>query len=260
VLKRFKYFVFLLITVFGAHAGVVFGQSGTLPRQSGALPDQLGVTFGQLGTLPDRSGSVPERSGNLSGHSARLPEADFEDQAGIGLPPRSRPKHNFYRVTVGVGESLGLQNLAPLAYGLFATYQVNHDAITGSIIGSTSNSRTPPRHTWNEFDLLYGYAFNGHDIGYFTLNAEQFTASFSAGIGIYTYETRYRFGRRFGEPAPLLDSTQQNTFDWGVGIPVQIQTSYAITQFLGLGFTLYGNFNKTQINYGGLFSVQVGWF
>lgn len=175
-----------------------------------------------------------------------------------GVPPHQRFKNNFYRVTGSFGVNAGLINDAPSAFAMFGSYQVGHSTLTGGFLSSNNTNRI--RKTWIEGDVLYGYAWNGYDFGYFSKGATDFWVTASAGLGLVTYDVRPRRFSRFGPPPPIDSTLPQNTYQYGIGLPVQLQASYAISRFLGVSATLFANFNKIQITYGAMAGVQVGWF
>jgi hypothetical protein len=173
-----------------------------------------------------------------------------------GVAPHQRFKDHFYRAFALGGVNAGLINDAPTAGALLGSYQVDHQVVTGGFITSSSNGGL--RKTWIEGDLLYGYAWNGYDFGFFSKGATDLSVTASAGLSFVTYDIRYRRGRFDPQASPSF--LAPNTFQYAVGVPVQLQASYAITRFLGVTALFYANINKIQISYGAMAGVMVGWF
>ncbi len=181
-----------------------------------------------------------------------------EVDPGTGIAPHAKFRDTYYRVTGSFGINVGLVNDAPTVGALFGSYQIGHDVLSGGFLTSNSNGRL--RKTWIEGELLYGYAWNGYDFGYFSKGATGLWVMASAGLAFDTYDIRYRRFSRF-DPQPPIDTTlPPNSFQYAIGLPIQIEASYAITHYLGVSATIFANFNKIQITYGAMAGLQIGWF
>ena len=183
-----------------------------------------------------------------------------EIEPGRGLPPRPIRKHDHFRGIFGVGGNLAFKDVLPLAMGGSVAYQRGSDVFSASFMSASSTGRGPSRTSYHEFDLLYGYAISGYDLGFLAPEGDGFYASFSLGLGYEEYSVRTRFRRGFPQPIDTTGAIPPNSYDGGIGVPLQIQASYSPFPFVGLGLTLFADVNKLHTNYGALVSVQVGYY
>jgi hypothetical protein len=183
-----------------------------------------------------------------------------EIEPGRGLPPRAIRKHDHFRGIFGVGGNLAFKDVLPLAMGGSLAYQRGSDVYSASFMSASSTGRGASRTSYHEFDLLYGYAISGYDLGFLAPEGDGFYAAFSLGLGYEEYSVRTRFRRGFPPPIDSTGAIPPNSYDGGIGVPIQIQASYSPFAFLGLGVTLFADVNKLHTNYGALLSVQVGYY
>jgi hypothetical protein len=175
-----------------------------------------------------------------------------------------RTDHNIhYRLWGGIGGSGAFAKTTPYSFGGGADFQIYHILFTGAFIHNSAIRRSQPRYGWNEIDGMIGYSTNGRDLIPYGFLPDQLTLSIAAGVGWYNYSTNWRFGRggRFGGPVPIdTNASHVNTYEWGFGIPIQAQASYAIVRYVGLGVTLFANLNTKKSNYGAMASVVISYF
>ncbi|MDP4200686.1 MAG: hypothetical protein Q8922_08670 [Bacteroidota bacterium] len=189
---------------------------------------------------------------------AQTPLLDgFADQpfgeASVGVTPYHRPPLAHYRLLFGAGGNAGLASIAPLSTIGVASYQMGEsthgltDLFSAAFHSNTSRGGFP-RRSFDEFDVLYGYAVD-EEVARYESEPRFFHASLSAGIGLNTYTTRWRRFRR-----GFVDTTQvqqPNTFDYAIGFPVQLAATYEPFRFVGIGALLFINVNRISPNYGG---------
>ena len=186
-------------------------------------------------------------------------ESESSDiRPGVGMIHRREDSGIHFRLFGGLGVNAAKFKEAPLAYAFGAAYQVGNQVFSGSFIHNESISRQPPRISWDEFDLLYGYGTTGLDLIRYGFRANELYLAISSGFGFYSYDTRYQFRRR--SAAPPTDSLRQNSYEWGFGIPIQLQASYSLIEYVGLGITLFGNLNTKHIMYGATATIQFYYF
>src|SRR5438309_7872728 len=85
--------------------------------------------------------------------------ADDDAAYSIGVTPYRHPAPAHYRALFGMGGNLGLMSDAPRTTVLSASYQASTELFSTSFL-SSAGAGGFPRRTFDEFDLLYGYALN----------------------------------------------------------------------------------------------------
>ncbi|HWF43202.1 MAG TPA: hypothetical protein VG537_01035 [Candidatus Kapabacteria bacterium] len=176
-----------------------------------------------------------------------LDNTSHSDNYSVGVPRYVPPPLAHYRLTFGMGLNAGHVTDAPLAYAGSAVYESGHSIFGAGFIVSANNPQQPPYNTLSEFDILYGYAFD-ETLARYESKPGFFHASISTGIGLETYNQRWRhFGRRgFVQDSLFLP----NTLEFSPCVPVQFQAVYEPLPYVGIGSLLFLSVSKFTPSYG----------
>lgn len=172
----------------------------------------------------------------------------------VGVSRYHRPQPAHYRLLFGMGGNLGLMTDAPQTTVASAGYQKGESLFSASFLSSVSTWGVP-RRNFDEFDVLYGLAFDD-EIARYEARPSFFHFAVSAGLGFDTYKARWRRFRRGFLPDSTAASVPPNTFDYALNIPVQLQAMYEPLNFAGIGVMLFAGFNRISPNYGGALVLQ----
>ncbi|MBS1903389.1 MAG: hypothetical protein JSS75_06790 [Bacteroidetes bacterium] len=174
-----------------------------------------------------------------------------------------REQHNHHiTLWAGIGGSGALAHTAPLAYAGGLSWQSYHLLLGGDILRNTSVQRTPPRYSWTEIDATVGYATAPRDLIAYGFLPEQLTLSASAGLSWYSFATNWRRGRgRVGAPVPVdTNASHVNTYEWGFGVPIQLQAHYTLLQYVGIGLVGFANINTKRSDAGVLLTAVISYY
>jgi hypothetical protein len=180
-----------------------------------------------------------------------------QSSSSVGSPRYVQPTEPRYRALFGIGLNEGIGGLSPQATLGSISYEFAPSVLSAGFISSNPVSRSLPRRTYTEFDLLYGIALD-RAIPHYGGASEEFHAALSAGIGISNYQTNWR---NFGRGRPPFDSANlllpQNTSVPSLGLPIQLQAIYEPFRFVGIGALLFYTISTLQPSYGGAVVVEV---
>jgi hypothetical protein len=177
--------------------------------------------------------------------------------ASTGVARYIHPTEPHFRALFGIGGNEGIGGSSPQSYVGSINYEDGSSVFSAAAISSNPVSRSLPRRTYTEFDLLYGIALD-RVLSHYGGASEQFHASLSAGIGISNYQTNWR---NFGRGRPPFDSTYfllpQNTSQFSLGLPIQLQAIYEPFRYVGIGALLFYTISTFQPSYGGAVVIEV---
>jgi hypothetical protein len=128
--------------------------------------------------------------------------------------------------------------------------------LSAGFISSNDVSNTPPHRTYTEFDLLYGIALD-RVLPHYGGASEQFHAALSAGISLSSYQTRWHNFRRSFQSDSAYLLLPQNTSQFSLGLPIQLQAIYEPFRYVGIGALLFYTISTLQPSYGGAVVVEV---
>jgi len=190
--------------------------------------------------------------GTLRAQTADVSNANFS----TGVDRYVQPSEPHYRLLFGIGGNGGLSALTPQTTLGSISYEFAPSVLSAGFISSNPVSRSLPRRTYTEFDLLYGIALD-RLVPHYSAPSEQFHTAISAGISFSSYQMNWRnFGR--GRPP---DSTffllPQNTSQYSIGLPIQLQAIYEPIRYVGIGALLFYTISTLQPSYGGAVVVEV---
>lgn len=177
--------------------------------------------------------------------------------AGTGVARYIQPEEPMYRALFGFGGNEGMGALTPETYIGNISYEFAPSLLSAGFITSNSITRQPPRLTYTEFDLLYGFALD-RVMPHYGGASEQFHAALSAGISISNYQTNWRnFGRGRGPIDSAYFLLPQNTSQFSLGLPIQFQAIYEPFRYVGIGALLFYTISTFQPSYGGAAVLEV---
>jgi hypothetical protein len=180
------------------------------------------------------------------------------EEGSIGVPRYSAPEPARYRILFGFGGNAGLGLLTPATFVGDVSYQTGSSLLEVGFVTSSSITWPLPRRDYLEFDLLYGIALD-QLLPRYSRPSDNFHSAISAGISLNTYQTRWRLHRGFGRDSSFY-SLPQNTFEYSLGLPIQVQAIYEPLRFFGIGFGIGGllfcNISNFTPSYGGAVVVE----